>query len=255
LPAYQRQVLADAPEIARIHPQHTNSVFFGYDFHLTEGKLGLIEINTNAGGAMLNTVLARAQRTCCAAMDNLLPGEDTVRIFEENIVAMFRQEWQLAGYVTPLKTIAIVDESPQQQFLYPEFLLFQALFQRHNIHTVIADPAELTLHKGQLWHEDVAIDLVYNRLTDFYLEEPGNAVLREAYSKQAVVLTPHPQAHALYADKRHLVVFSHAEQLQALGVDEATQKYCSITCHIQKLLTLKTLTGFGQNAKSGFSSR
>ncbi len=224
LPAYQRQVLEAAPEIARIHPQHTNSVFFGYDFHLTEGQLGLIEINTNAGGAMLNTVLARAQRSCCEAMDNLLPGENAVRIFEENIVAMFRQEWQLAGYATPLKSIAIVDESPQQQFLYPEFLLFQALFQRHGIHTVIADPAELKLYKGQLWHNDVAIDLVYNRLTDFYLEAPGNAVLREAYSKQAVVLTPHPQAHALYADKSHLVVFSDAEKLQALGVDEATKK-------------------------------
>ena len=41
-------------------------MFFGYDFYVAENSFGLIEINTNAGGAMLNAVLARAQRACCA---------------------------------------------------------------------------------------------------------------------------------------------------------------------------------------------
>lgn len=224
LPAFREQVLAQAPDIARVHAQHTKSVFFGYDFHLNQNKLGLIEINTNAGGAMLNTLLARAQRSCCAAMDNLIPGDDAVARLEENIIAMFLQEWQLAGNARALKTLAIVDEAPEQQFLYPEFLLFQALFQRHGIETIIADPASLTLRDGRLWQDDMAIDLVYNRLTDFYLEAPGSQTLREAYIQQAVVLTPHPQAHALYADKRHLVLLSSAEHLQALGVDVGTQK-------------------------------
>ncbi|HEX7437866.1 MAG TPA: hypothetical protein VF308_14250, partial [Caldimonas sp.] len=39
-----------------------------------------------------------------------------------------------------------------------------------------------------------------------------------------VVLTPHPQAHALYADKRQLALFSDAAQLQSLGVPEATRQ-------------------------------
>ena len=38
------------------------------------------------------------------------------------------------------------------------------------------------------------------------------------------MLTPHPQAHALYADKRHLALFSDAARLQALGVSGATQQ-------------------------------
>lgn len=62
LPAYRDQVLAAAPAIARLGTAGPLGVFFGYDFHLHEGRLGLIEVNTNAGGAMLNAVLARAQR-------------------------------------------------------------------------------------------------------------------------------------------------------------------------------------------------
>ena len=57
------------------------------------------------------------------------------------------------------------------------------------------------------------IDLVYNRLVDFYLEAPTHAALRAAYTAGAVVLTPHPHAHALYADKRNLVLLSDPVQL------------------------------------------
>jgi hypothetical protein len=123
----------------------------------------------------------------------------------------------------PLRSIAIVDLAPEDQYLYPEFLLFQRLFERHGLRTVIADPAALEWRDGVLWHGELAIDLVYNRLTDFYLEQPSSAALREAYLQQAVVLTPHPQVHALYADKRHLALFSDAAQLQTLGVPQATQ--------------------------------
>ncbi len=31
--------------------------FVGYDFHVREGDIGLIEINTDAGEALLNTVM------------------------------------------------------------------------------------------------------------------------------------------------------------------------------------------------------
>jgi hypothetical protein len=38
------------------------------------------------------------------------------------------------------------------------------------------------------------------------------------------VLTPHPQAHALFADKRNLVRLTDPTELAALGVPDATQK-------------------------------
>jgi hypothetical protein len=223
LPAFREQALADAPAIPRVGPGGAQGVFFGYDFHLDHGRLGLIEINTNAGGAMLNAVLARAQRSCCAAMDAMVPTRADVATFEQRLVDMFRREWRLAGHAHPLRSIAIVDEAPEQQYLYPEFLLFQRLFERHGLRAVIADPAALQWRDGVLWYGDLAIDLVYNRLTDFYLEQPASAMLREAYEQRGVVLTPHPQAHALFADKRHLALFSDATRLQALGVPEATR--------------------------------
>jgi len=51
----------------------------------------------------------------------------------------------------------------------------------------------------------------------------ASATLREAYLRDAMVLTPHPQAHALYADKRNLALLSDAARLQAFGVPQATQ--------------------------------
>ena len=223
LPAYQAAILDRAPAIARFTPG-PHGVFFGYDFHLGDVGPQLIEINTNAGGAMLNAVLARAQRSCCAAMDGLVPTLASVAAFEQCIVDMFHSEWRLAGRTRPLASIAIVDEAPEQQYLYPEFLLFQQLFERHSLRAVIAGPAALVWRDGKLWHGDLAIDVLYNRLTDFYLEQPGSAVLREAYLQQGVVLTPHPQAHALYADKRQFALFSDAARLQALDVPQTTQQ-------------------------------
>lgn len=227
LPAFRQQVLDDAPAVARVGAGQGGGplgVFFGYDFHLDHGHLGLIEVNTNAGGAMLNAVLARAQRACCPALQGWLPTAGDVQAFESRLVDMFRQEWQRAGHTQPLASIAIVDEAPEQQYLYPEFQLFRQLFQRHGLQVVIADPAHLQWRDGRLWSGDLAIDLVYNRLTDFYLEQAPSAALRQAWLQQAVVLTPNPQTHALYADKRHLALFSDDARMLALGVPEATRQ-------------------------------
>ncbi len=229
LPAWRERALADAPAIARLPaPGGPRGVFFGYDFHLAEsGEPGLIEVNTNAGGAMLNAVLARAQRACCEDMTAFVPSREQVRQFEDALVAMFRQEWARGAAARqedrPLQAIAIVDEAPATQYLYPEFLLFQGLFERAGLPVRIADPGELSWRDGRLWADGLAVDLVYNRLTDFYLEQPASAALRSAWEAGAVLLTPHPQAHALLADKRRLAWLSDADVLADLGVPAATR--------------------------------
>ena len=222
LPAYQADVLARAPSIAR-HQPGARGVFFGYDFHATAAGIGLIEINTNAGGAMLNALLARAQRACCEPIERLLPPAATADAFEARIVAMFRSEWALSGRTRPLRSIAIVDDRPEAQYLYPEFLLFKQLFEANGWEAVIADPSQLAIRDGVLHCGEQPIDLVYNRLTDFYLEAETNAVLREACLHDLAVVTPHPRAHALYADKRNLVLLSDSAHLQRLGVPAETQ--------------------------------
>lgn len=221
LPAYQAHVLAHAPAIAR-HDPGARGVFFGYDFHVGEDAVGLIEINTNAGGALLNAALARAGGGC-DALGDAVDGAARATALEEAIVAMFRDEWRLGGRSTPLRTIVIVDDQPENQYLYPEFLLFRALFARHHIEALIVDPSMLRWEAGSLWRGDLIIDLVYNRLTDFMLDSPEHAALHEAYLANAVVLTPHPRAHALYADKRNLALLSDDARLAALGVPEETR--------------------------------
>lgn len=222
LPAYREEVLARSTLMAR-HPTRAKSVFMGYDFHVNDAGLGLIEVNTNAGGALLNALLARAQRACCAEIEALVPTTAQVDALEAAWVAMFEREWQLCRPGRSLRTVAIVDASPEQQYLYPEFLLFQSLLKRHGIQAFVADPAQLDWRGQQLWCEGVAIDLVYNRLTDFDLSEPAHAHLRQAYLDDAVVLTPHPRAHALWADKRNLAQLCNANTLQTMGVPESTQ--------------------------------
>jgi len=68
LPPYHAQALARAPAIAG-HAFGPIGLFMGYDFHLGAQGPKLIEVNTNAGGALLNAALARAQHSCCESMD------------------------------------------------------------------------------------------------------------------------------------------------------------------------------------------
>jgi len=219
LPAYREEVTAEAPEISRFNPG-PRGVFMGYDFHLGPAGPQLIEINTNAGGALLNVALARAQAACCETMKPLIPGPARVSTLDDIFFQMFLCEWRRQRSAQPLTGIAIMDDAPREQYLYPEFLLFERLFRRHGLKAVIADPAEIRIHQGKLWHENEKIDLVYNRLTDFALEEPRHAVLRQAYLEGSVVLTPHPRAHALYADKRNLVALTDGARLRAWQIPE-----------------------------------
>lgn len=221
LPAYRDLVLADAPWVARQGAAVPRGVFLGFDFHVSGDRLSLIEINTNAGGAMLNAVLARAQRSCCPEIQPMVPTEAQATAFERRIVDMFREEWRLAtGGGRPLRTVAIVDDEPERQYLYPEFLMFQRLLERHGIRTVVASPGDLACRDGIGQSAGMAIDLVYNRLTDFYLEQPHHAPLLEAWLRRGTVVTPHPRVYALHADKRRLALLSDARQLAALGASD-----------------------------------
>jgi hypothetical protein len=221
LPGYREAALAWAPEIAR-HDPGNPGVFMGYDFHLGSQGPRLIEINTNAGGALLNAVLARAQRACCEEVAALSSGPVPAADLERRFFDMFQAEWRAAGRTGLPARLAIVDEEPEQQFLYPEFLLFAGLFRRFGVDAAVLSPRELVFENGVLRDARGRIDFVYNRLTDFALDASANAVLRAAYLADAVVLSPHPRAHALYADKRNLSLLTDATRLREWGASQAT---------------------------------
>ena len=214
LAAYKAAVLSWAPEIARADHGPLGALM-GYDFHLGEDGPRLIEINTNAGGAFLNAFLARAQRACCAEMD--IPA--TSQSFEDAVIGMFQEEWLRQRGPGAPKCIAIVDDGPLEQYLYPEFVLARQVMAARGIDAVIADAGHLRYDDGHLSVGGKKIDLVYNRVTDFAFKQPQHKALQEAYRDGAVVVTPNPHNHALLADKRNLSLLSNSATLEAWGVD------------------------------------
>jgi hypothetical protein len=262
LPAYQAEALARAPAIARLDPG-PKGVFMGFDFHLGDRGPQLIEINTNAGGAMLNRALARAQQACCAQIQPHLRPTADLDALDRRWLDCFLNEWALQGRRGRPRRIAIVDEVPAQQYLHPEFLLFRHLFRSAGIDAVICDPGELAFADGRLTHDGAPIDLVYNRLTDFYLQAPPQAPLRAAFEAGAVVLTPNPHAHALHADKRNLALLSDPARLATLGVaqpiidrliagiprtEEVTPERAEALWAARRGLFFKPAAGFGSRA-------
>ncbi|EHL22904.1 MAG: hypothetical protein ABS38_04830 [Acidovorax sp. SCN 68-22] len=224
LPAWRQQALERAPQIADLD-HGPAGVFMGYDFHLADDGPRLIEINSNAGGAFLNAALARAHRACCESFQQVFDAKDTLRKLDEVFVNMFRAEWHAQRGSAPLRNILIVDDDPDAQYLAPEFQMARALFDSHGLIAAVGDARELQWRNGALWHpalpSDMPVDLVYNRLTDFYLQDLDHEALKLAYRAGAAVVTPHPRTHALYADKRNLISLSDAALLESWGVSEA----------------------------------
>ncbi len=218
LPDYRRRVLSWAPRNAQLKPGPVGA-FMGYDFHLGEDGPRLIEVNTNAGGAFLNAVLARAQLQCCGGSTRMSWAED----FDDAVIAQFESEWRAQRGSGRPERIAIVDDQPTAQYLYPEFRLAQQLLQHNGIDAVILSPSDLRYESGALYGGGKRIDLVYNRLVDFGLEATEHAALRSAWLDGGAVITPNPHTHALFADKRNLAVLSdHATLLEwGLSPDNA----------------------------------
>lgn len=224
----------------------TVGVFMSYDFHVTADGPRLIEINTNAGGALLSALIARAQHACCDAVYATLPPA-TDDAFDSRVIAMFESEWRRQRGNGRPGRIAIVDDNPQTQYLYPEFLLAQRLFEKHGIDATIADARHLEYRFGRLFAASEPVDLVYNRITDFAFEAPDHAELRAAYLDGAVVVTPAPHHHALLADKRNLVRLSDSEQLAHWGL---------ATSHLEALTAVPSTTEVGaENAETLWRAR
>jgi hypothetical protein len=221
-PAFRSHVDKQAPEIAR-RPQDVTPGMLGFDFHLGGTQPQLIEVNTNPGGLLVNLELARAVTAGCDCLAeplaSLVSGNLPLADVPAGVIDSFRAEWQTArGETSPIR-VAIVDDDPANQYLYPEFLLYQRLFERSGWTAEVVDAQTLEYRRGVLEADGHAIDLVYNRLTDFYLTEPRHAALRQAFESSSTVITPNPAHHARCADKRLLVALRDESLLATAGLD------------------------------------
>lgn len=188
------------------------SALMSYDFHVDfrtkpDGLLKLIEINTNASMSLLLDVL-----DCELHVSRSLK-EDFLDDFAEAL-----------GRPLDGAKVVIVDEVPKQQKLYIEFLMYKELFESRGAKTAIVDRNELEFRDERLWiKEDPGfgpIDLVYNRLTDFYFEQPPSEALLKAMNTGAAVISPHPFDYRVLADKERLVEWSQPGALEAYGLSE-----------------------------------
>jgi hypothetical protein len=265
-PAFARVVREQAPDVARLDLGNRGGVL-GFDFHLGGDEPQLIEVNTNPGGLLVNLELANALTACCdllsAPVSHMAAGSVPLEDLPARVIASFREEWQRLRGEATLGSIAIVDDDPANQYLHPEFTLFQRLFEREGWNALIADAGALEIGNGALWANGTAIDLVYNRVTDFYFNDERHAALRQAYENDLAVITPNPATHARWADKRLLAWLRDESLLLSAGLDELDRAHLLRTIpettfvtpgaaddlwRRRKQLFFKPVDGFGSKA-------
>ncbi|MCB0376849.1 MAG: hypothetical protein KDD33_00025 [Bdellovibrionales bacterium] len=175
--AYQEEL---PPELSfKSFPDYP-SILTCFDFHYTpEMGLKLIEINTNASLYMPIVLQGCAQgETCCdPTMDHLYASFKAAFDFKDG------------------DAINILDEIPQNEGLYFEFLLYKEWFESLGHPCEILSLADYPKNKA---------NNIYNRYNDFYLSEEKSKTLREDYLSGQVRFSPNPREYALLADKRRM---------------------------------------------------
>lgn len=229
-------------EIRKENNSTTGGVLMSYDFHLDGDNPRLIEINTNAGGIFLNYKLLQLAKPCCenTTLQNISD-------FEDKIVEMFKSEYQnKSNNANTLKTIAIMDENIKEQFLYPELLICKEILEKNNIQTSILNSKDIEVKDGVAYFNNQKIDLIYNRNTDFYFEKLENKKFLELKNENTVV-SPSPEDHLVFSDKKNLVDLSRVGSLQniipkTILIDKANQEEVWAN---RKKYFFKPLNGYG----------
>jgi len=181
---YQSSVLKDTPwETCTFTPSAMTCLDFHYS---SENGLKLIEVNTNASLFLPFQILKQAHGL--KSSNPLCRPELLMRDFEKTAETVFGK--------APGK-IVILDEDPENEGLYFEFLLFKEFFQKNGY---ASEVHSLDRYNAESFDQP----LVYNRTTDFYFEKPESQKLKAQYLSGEVALTPHPLGYALMADKTRL---------------------------------------------------
>ncbi len=211
-------------KITGLSPRKNRGLFCAYDFHLSDTGPKLIEINTNAGGCLLNFHLLKAQTTTPPYSE--LPFD--VLNVPHLILEHFKKEWLLFNNDSQnISQIAIIDDQPKEQFLYPEFELFQDLLSKYLAPTHIIDAKDLKYENQEFFvqnsnQQKIKFDFIYNRLTDFYFSLDIHQSIKKAYDENICLITPNPFNHAIYAHKKNLQLLRDQNFLSSLGIEQTS---------------------------------
>ena len=183
--------LADEARSRGLKDPGNKAICMSYDFHVDpQGHLKLIEINTNAAFLALGYESYKMRELP-------LP---VAGFSMEDLRASIETEMKLQGRSAAGMRVAIIDEEPEKQRLFAEFLVYQSYFEKWGWPTKIADYRALP-----------PSDFVYNRLTDFYFEHPESRELREKYLDRSVCFSPNPYEYFLLADKQRMIDWSRED--------------------------------------------
>lgn len=192
-----RDSLISDLEVQRFNPGY-ESLFTSYDFHVIQDHVKLIEINTNASMSSLFYLLEQQQE------QRQFPD------YLEDIRAMFN-EVHAGG------SVYIMDQRPNEQAMYFEFLLINAWLKQFGFSSTIIDSQEV----HSLLQKDTN-PTIYNRDTDFYLQSKNLEELRHSYLSNAAHVSPHPFGYFLRADKRRLALMrKFAKNDSSLNIDRS----------------------------------
>lgn len=174
------------------------SICMSYDFHVdSNGHLKLIEINTNAAFQALGYEMYKMRGLPLPVADF------SMQEFKQSIVT----EMKLQGKsVNSDFQIAIVDEEPDKQRLFAEFLVFHSYFQQWGWKAHVADFKSVP-----------KVDFIYNRFTDFYLAQPESTDLRERFLTRSACLSPNPFEYNMLADKQRMIDWTNEDFWQKLS--------------------------------------
>lgn len=204
-------IVTDLFELQKRAPtQDTPCLLNSLDVHIDENdNLKIIEINTNASSYLVNTehVLAK----------NLKDFSDA----KQKLISSFKKTF--GDHLKQQNLFLLIDENPQQQNMYFEFLMFcDFLKKEFSVECQIADPKELTINseKQIVWQNRI-VSGVYNRCTDFYFTQ--YPALAEAFQFHKTLISPNPWGYQSLADKNLLVEWS-AKDLQLPALQKALLK-------------------------------
>ncbi len=199
-------------KIPGVEPKPYKSVLMAYDFHTNEdGEAFLVEVNTNASGYMLSSLM------------EMTHAEIAVEDYEplKKLRATFLNELGLSQKNQATPFIAITDEDIPQQKMYLEFLMYRDWFKSFGWGTEFCEAKEFKVADGKLLTgQGAKVDLIYNRLTDFYLEQPEHAAMREGFVDQLACVSPNPYEYYLLGDKQRLIQLGDPAFLKTAGATE-----------------------------------
>lgn len=203
--AYQNSYQQEASSLGLKDPGN-KSICMSYDFHVDSNQhLKLIEVNTNASFLVLGHEMYKAKNVA-------LPVPD---FSYEEIRKDIEMEVKLNGRTKAIQQVAIIDETPEEQRLYIEFLAYRELFAKWGWNPQILDYRQVDPPKN---------DFIYNRYTDFFLNTPESAALKKAFVEKQSCFSPNPYEYLLLADKQRMIDWSVPGNLNSWGVDPEDQK-------------------------------